>query len=137
MRPPDEQSLGQIALESLSAALIEVAMMPAFIGEGGGADGGEKRAARDLVADGGGGEVVGQHPVGEAENDADDRHEREGNELDDGGGYLEFTGELRRERVDGVGADHVEEHEREALGTDDAAAQASAGTMSGNRDRRR
>ena len=32
------------------------------------------------------------------------------------------TWELRRERVDGVGADHVEEHEREALGTDDAAA---------------
>ena len=69
-------------------------------------------------------EVVRQH-MGRADqtgDDADDCHEAQGDQLDDGRRGLEFTGQLRRDSVDEVRTAEEEHHKRDALRADDAAA---------------
>ena len=120
----DDEGLGQVLLRVLELGIDGGGDDPALIGEGGRADGGEQGSCRAALGGGGGGEVADQHVVGadEADDDADDGHQEQGDELDDRGGGLEVAGELRGERVDDVGADEEEHGQDHALRPNDAAA---------------
>ena len=56
------------------------------------------------------------------DDNADHCHQEQRDELYNGGGGLELTGKLWGERVHDIRADEIEQHQREALGPDDAAA---------------
>ena len=119
----DDQGLGKILLGILQLGIDAGGNDPALIGEGGRTHRGQqgrRRAARGT----GRGKVADQHVLGseQAHQDADHRHQAEGDELNDRGAGLELAGKLRGQGVHRVGADQVKHHEDHALRSDDAAA---------------
>lgn len=119
----DCEGFRKIALRILQLGVDGCCNDPALIGERRCADGCEEDAA--LAAhngEGRGDKVLRQLTRGETGNDADDRHDAERDELNDRGGCLDLACELRRKRVDGIGAAEVEQHERDALRADHDAA---------------
>lgn len=101
----DQQRAGHVLLGILQLAADGGGADPALKGEGQGHDGteqalGEGHLGNDI------GEVELGHAAGQTHDGADNGHQQQGDQLDDGGGDLELTGQLGSQSVHGVGNDH-------------------------------
>ena len=126
MRAEDQRD-GEILLRVLQLGVDRRGDDPALISEGEGGDAGKNAGKRALA--GGGGGVFGCVDIveharggagGEADDDADDGHEKQRDELNDRHADLQLAGQLGAEHVDAV-ADHQEARsEAQRLGADGA-----------------
>ena len=119
----DDQGAGQVLLGILQLCVDGGGDDPAFIGEGSGTDSGQQGVA-------GGGvayichrrKVCSGHAVHQAVDNANDCHQCQRDELDDGGGSLDLACQLGGQGVDGVGTTEEEHGQSHTFRADDAAA---------------
>ena len=118
----DDQRLGQIPLGILQLGIDGGCDDPALIGKGRCAHCREQRVADDLIAQRRIGKVAGQLTGGQAVDDAHNGHQRQRDELDDGGGGLQLACQLGRKGVYRIAAAQIEQHQRNTFRPDHAAA---------------